>query len=194
MSTRGELHIVCGPMFSYKTSQLIRHLQRYTHPIIDHQPAIKVLAINHIDDQKRHQIPNVIKSHDQHTFPALCCRSLTEIFDHPQYETIRVIGIDEIQFFSDIQVSVLRMIREGKIVYLAGLLGDAQQQLFGDWYQLLTYADSIEFLTAMCAVCRDGKTQAPFTKKIFSVDQTQNNTNIDIGGDDKYIAVCRQHL
>ncbi len=71
---------------------------------------------------------------------------------------------------------------------------------FGYISKLLPMADKFVKLNAVCVLCNKELTDrgesitpmnitpAPFTKKI-----TEDTTLIDIGGADKYIAVCRKH-
>ena len=71
---------------------------------------------------------------------------------------------------------------------------------FGYISKLLPIADNFVKLNAICTVCTQdiinkgekvtptNVTPAPFTKKII-----EGNDLIDVGGKDKYIAVCRKH-
>ena len=60
---------------------------------------------------------------------------------------------------------------------------------FGDMIRLIPICDTVDKLTAYCNKCNNG-TIAPFTKKLKSNSST---TQIDIGGTDKYVPVCRFH-
>ena len=53
---------------------------------------------------------------------------------------------------------------------------------------LIPICDRVDKLCAYCKVCNNG-TIAPFTKKIKG-----NSEQVDIGGSDKYLPVCRTHL
>ena len=71
---------------------------------------------------------------------------------------------------------------------MVGLDGCAQQKKFGEILDLIPICTSLTKLTALCSECRDG-TPAPFTKKIDGDEQ-----QIDVGGSEKYLAVCINHL
>ena len=75
-----------------------------------------------------------------------------------------------------------------KHVIVAGLDGDASRKPFGKLLELIPYADTIIKLKALCKKCNDG-TEALFTSK-----KVHDDTTVDIGGSDKYEALCRKHF
>ncbi len=105
-----------------------------------------------------------------------------------QYDSI---FIDEAQFFSDLYSKVVNLVDiHHKHVVVSGLDGDTFRNPFGDITKLIPMCDTVDKLTAYCSKCSNG-TPAPFTKKRVAQN---NKTVIDIGGNDKYIAVCRYHF
>lgn len=179
----GQLNLIIGPMFSGKTTELIDRLSRScTHP-----QHLSVLAINHHLDQRYGN--NALYSHDKLSFPAVMTDQLATLLDHPSYQSARVIGIDEAQFFPDLVPTVLKMVeKHHKIVHVAGLLGDADRQPMGQVLQLMPYATTIDVRYALCAVCADGFTRASFTRRI-----KPNLDPVAIGHEDDYQSVCRMH-
>jgi thymidine kinase len=97
-----------------------------------------------------------------------------------------IIGIDEGQFYPDLVSTVQQWLSMNKIVIVSALDGDFQQQPFGQVLQLIPLAEKITKLNAVCHVCT---ADAPFSRRIT----TETNQQV-IGGDDKYIACCRQCL
>jgi thymidine kinase len=95
--------------------------------------------------------------------------------------------IEEGQFFTDLYKYVILWCQT-KRVYIAGLNGDANKQLFGDIHTLIPHADEIIFMKALCKTCNDG-TPAIFSKKMIT-----NNNLIEVGGSELYSAVCRKHF
>jgi thymidine kinase len=172
----GFLELILGPMFSGKTSRLIQIRKKYC--VLD----IPILVIKPIIDN-RYSKNSVIVTHDGDTIDCVSRYKLSDIIDLDKYE---VIIVEEGQFFPDLYVNIMEWVKTKK-VYVAGLNGDASQNLFGDIYKLLPHADEIVFLKALCKICKDG-TPAAFTQKKISNDKI-----VEVGGADMYQAVCRKH-
>lgn len=177
-----SLTIIAGPMFSSKSTTLLAELRKH-HKVLKK----KVCALgNSVDTRSGPRI----RSHDGDSWPSLVVQQLSEIFQSPHYDEIEVYFIDEAQFFEDLEESVDRLLRDGKKVFVSGLLGDRFQKPIGQLCQLLPKADEIIFLKAYCAKCRDG-TEAPFTRYI---GKAENSNQILVGGTESYIPVCRKHF
>jgi thymidine kinase len=194
-----SLQVFTGCMFSGKSTNLIREINKFT----DINKNNKALIITHQFDTR--DITNVISSHSSaykglsSNIDTLSCQQLSTV-DVTNYT---IIGIDEINFFSD-EDDLIKTIKSWllyeKHIICAGLDGDAHMNHFGYISRLLPIADSFVKLNAICNICikellEKGETitpinttPAPFTKKI-----TNDETIIDVGGSDKYIAVCRKH-
>ena len=100
----------------------------------------------------------------------------------------KVIIIEEGQFYKNLLTFVTMLVDHyGKKVIVAGLDGDANRKMFGDILKLIPLSDSIIKLKSYCKKCNDG-TEALFTSK-----NTDKIEIIDIGGSDKYEALCRKH-
>lgn len=72
----------------------------------------------------------------------------------------------------------------GKLVIVAALDGTYQRKPFGDICNLIPLCENITKLNAICMLCQK---EAAFSKRITKEVQT-----VDIGGSDKYLAVCRE--
>lgn len=72
----------------------------------------------------------------------------------------------------------------GKIVIISALDGTFKRNSFGEICNLIPLSESVTKLTAICMRCQK---DASFSKRI-----TKETETIDIGGSDKYIAVCRK--
>jgi thymidine kinase len=186
----GELHLILGCMRSGKSVSLIRKLQRY------HSIGHKVFYLSSTKDTRCGD--NEIMTHDgmvvtAHKTLHLTTNSKKGIFeqDPPNIPyDVRVIGVDECQFFDDLKEFVAEKLKEGYIIVLSGLDGDYQQKPFANnILDLIPMADSYEKLYAFCSECRDG-TRAPFTKRINTISTAQELA----GADDYYISVCRKHF
>lgn len=176
----GYLHIITGPMFSGKTTELIRIAKQYQ------SINKKIIAINYSLDKRYDSEANIF-SHDKQKFEAnLALENLANLIDNPLIENSDVILIDEIQFFKNsfpvIQLLVEKM---NKTVIVSGLDGDYLQNPFGDICRLIAFADKLTRLNAICKLSPDYP-DASFSRRIAKSEDTQL-----IGADDAYIAVSR---
>lgn len=171
--TSGSIQVIFGPMFSGKTTELIRRLKRYQ--VANH----KCLIIKYANDTR--YVNNGLSTHDKQTLPAVAAIHLTELTKLAlEYS---VIGIDEGQFFPDTVEFCEDMANFGKIVIVAALDGTYQRKPFGNILQLVPLAEHVIKLTAVCMNCYK---EAAYTKRKGSETAVEV-----IGGADKYMAVCR---
>ena len=175
----GKLELIIGNMFSGKTSELIRRINK------EKSINKRILVINYIDDN-RYDTDKIV-SHDNLKFDCIKAKYLNGIeINFNDYDSF---FIDEGQFFTDLYPFVIQLVDiNHKHVVVSGLDGDIYINKFGDIIKLIPMCDTVEKLTAYCNKCNNG-ISAPFTKKI-----TKDSTLIDIGGSDKYIPVCRYHF
>ena len=184
-SKGGKLVIITGPMFSGKTSTLISELTRYVD--LD----IPVAYINSSEDTRGETFSTHNSSFSQVSpkFNTIKSKKLSGIdVDLNQYD---VLAIDESQFFDDLTSFVKKWLSNGKIIYVAGLDGDIEQNIFGDIVYLIPYATEVRKLNAVCEICRENKEiiSAPFT-----IRKTEAKEKKLIGGKDVYLPVCTHHL
>jgi|UniRef100_A0A6C0I7A6 thymidine kinase len=177
----GNIQLILGCMFSGKTSELIRRIQRYK------SIQKRVLFVNYIEDTRyTNQNTNNIYTHDKVGCQGVYLDKLNGLIDI--LKNYDVFVINEGQFFEDIyNISILLCEKHGKDVLICGLDGDFQRQTFKyNLLDLIPYADTVEILTAYCSICKD-ETPARFSKRIT------NETEQKIIGSDNYIPVCRKH-
>jgi thymidine kinase len=176
---QGRLELIIGNMFSGKSSELIRRINR------EKSIQKKILVVNYIGDDR--YATDSIATHDNLTVTCLKLEKLSGITE--MIELYDSFFIDEGQFFSDLYDTVLLLVDvKHKHVVVSGLDGDTFRNPFGDLIKLIPLCDTVDKLTAYCTVCNNG-TPAPFTKK-----KKSDNVLIDIGGIDKYVPVCRTHF
>lgn len=173
----GRLELIIGNMFSGKSTELIRRINK------EKSINKSILVINYIDDNRYSN--NSISTHDSLQVKCKKVKNLSEIVNL-DYDSF---FIDEGQFFTDLYEFVYNLVESlGKHVVVSGLDGDSNRNLFGDIIKLIPICDRVNKLTAYCNKCNDG-TIGPFTKKING-----GSVILDIGGSDKYIPVCRKHF
>ena len=172
--TSGCIEVICGPMFSGKTEELIRRLKRSIiakNKILVFKPEID----NRYSD-------NLVVSHNKNSIESITIKNEAEILDVPN--NINTIGIDEIQFFNKNIIDVcIQLANKNKRVIVSGLDKDFKGNPFGIMPDILSEAEYITKLNAICNICGD---YAFFTKRI-SKDKGQ----ILLGELDKYEANCR---
>ena len=86
-----SLQIICGNMFSGKTSELIRRLKR--HKAIGD----KVLVLNSAKDTRSSE--QVLKTHDNVTFNCVKTWDLFDVLHMSDFDNADIVAIDEAQFF-----------------------------------------------------------------------------------------------
>lgn len=140
----GWIEVVCGSMFSGKTEELIRRLKRAK--IANMQVAIFKPSM----DIRYHA--GKIVSHDENTINATPLKDSKDILTHA--EAFNVVGIDEAQFFDAEIVHVCESLANaGKRVIVAGLDMDYTGKPFGPMPALLSVANFVTKLHAVCIKC-----------------------------------------
>ena len=169
-----SIEVVCGPMFSGKTEELIRRLRRA-------KIASKKVAIFKPMVDMRYSADDVV-SHDSTSIPSIRLSRAMEILDYS--DDAEVIAVDEVQFFDDKIVDVIQYLAyKGKRVIAAGLDMDSDARPFGMMPDLLATA---EFVTKLHAICVDCGTLATYTYRI-----SEEKGQVLIGAFDKYKPLCR---
>ena len=173
----GWIEVVCGPMFSGKTEELIRRLklcQIAKQRVQIFKPALD----NRYDDE-------YITSHSEQKFLCTPISHAREILERIE-DTTRVVGIDEAQFFETDVVSVAeKLANRGLRVIVAGLDQDYLGNPFGPMPQLMAVAESILKLKAICVVCG-----GLASKSQLLTDERQKGQVI-VGSGERYEARCR---
>jgi len=178
----GRLEIICGPMFSGKSEELIRRLRR---AIIAKQ---RVMTFKHALDNRFSF--DCVASHAGDKIDAQAIDTPERILQFVQKGGADVIGIDEVQFFPNSIVYVIdELINSGKRVIAAGLDLDFRGIPFGPMPTLLTIADDVMKLKAICSVC--GKDAAFSQRLIDGKPAKYNDPIILIGAQESYQARCR---
>ena len=170
----GWIEIICGPMFSGKTEELIRRLVRA-------QIAKQKVAIFKPKSDNRYE-ENYIVSHNQRKIKSMQVENTNIILDY--CNKADVFGIDEAQFFDNELIKVSnKLAKLGKRVVIAGLDKDYTAKSFGPIHQLMIDAEYVSKVNAICMVCGD---PASFTQRISSEKDL-----VVVGETDKYEARCR---
>lgn len=181
-----SLEIVLGPMFSGKSSYALSYVRR--------QRAIgkKVLVVKP-DIDNRYSDENVMVTHDNDRVECMMWKTTEPLcqIDHKILDLYDCFVVEEGQFFNHLEhFCMFVMFHMKKNILIVGLDGCAKQKPFGEILTVIPLASSVTKLSALCCICRDG-TLAPYTKKINNIFE---EGQVDVGGADKYVAVCLEHL
>lgn len=170
----GWIEVVCGSMFSGKTEELIRRLKRAQFA---NQKLI--LFKPRVDD--RYHEENVV-SHQGSSLEARVIEHSSEILQIWNHEM--VVAVDEAQFFDDELVNVANeLANKGVRVILAGLDMDYKGLPFGPMPQLMSVA---EYVTKVHAICLSCGNLAQFSHRTVS-----ETGQVLVGAVEKYQPLCR---
>lgn len=180
----GRIEVICGSMFCGKTEELIRRVRR---AIIAKQ-TIKVFKPR-IDD--RYGIKN-ITSHTGQSVEAIPVESSGDILALAD-GSATVVAIDEAQFFDMGLIDVVqRLVDEQKLrVIVAGLDTDFRGEPFGPMPQLLSIAEEVIKLHAICVVC--GEDASRTQRLVDGKPAAYDDPIILVGAQESYEARCRRH-
>ena len=194
LSLRGHVEVICGPMFSGKTEELIKRLRRAQ---IARQ---RVLVVKPIIDN-RYAKDDVV-SHSSLRIGSIPVASSAEIepLVYSGAGRVAVVGVDEAQFFDDGIVDVVERLAQNNIrVVVAGLDQDFRGRPFGPMPQLMCLAEMITKQLSVCMVCGAPASKSQRTHPDPSVvdrvgdragDQSGQDTVL-VGGGENYEARCR---
>ncbi len=171
----GWIEVICGCMFSGKTEELIRRLNR---ALIAKQ---KVEIFKPAVDKRYHD--EQIVSHSERAIRSTPVDFASDLL--LLSGDCDVVGIDEAQFFDKSIVEVCNTLANGgKRVIVAGLDMDYEGRPFGPMPDLLAVA---EFVTKLHAICAETGELASFS---FRLDD--NNEKVMLGEKDHYEARSRK--
>lgn len=181
---RGWVELICGPMFSGKTEELIRRVRR---ALIARQ---KVQVFKPKMDTRYDG--SAVASHDGTKVIACPVSSAREILDLVKLEPeTRVVAIDEAQFLPGIAAVCDELANQGIRVIVATLDANFRREPFGESPQLLALARTVDKLVAVCVRC--GDEAAEFTQRLVSGRPAPYDAaEILVGGGDSYEARCRR--
>jgi len=213
---QGELHVIVGPMFSGKTTELLSRLG------VAAATGLKAVYINSTKDERvtassasatpsaspgaattvQQQAADVVNTHNQlysgstnvQNLDRRKVRALSDM-DVSPYD---VIGIDEAHFYPDLlRVASAWFTEQHKIVHVCGLDGDVNRKPIGEILQLVPFSTSTVKVNAFCIQCiqeaRALNARPPHVEAPFTVAKIQLASAIHPGGAETYDAVCARH-
>jgi len=172
----GWVEVIVGSMFSGKSEELIRRLNRA-------RIARQKVQVFKPKIDARYSVEE-IASHSGQTHLSRPVTTSEELRSQIEPET-QVVGIDEGQFFDAGLVAVVNELADsGKRVIVAGLDQDYTGKPFEPMPQLLSIAEFITKTHAICVKC--GSTAN------YSQRTVESEARVEVGASDKYEARCRK--
>ena len=171
---KGSIEIICGSMFSGKTEELIRRIERAKiakQNVMICKPSIE----NRYDKDK-------VVSHDMKAIDCIAVGDATDIIELCKNKD--VVGIDEAQFFNNNLVDVCNhLANKGVRIIIAGLDMDYEGNPFEPIPQLMSIAEDVTKVRAICIQCGDLAN--------YSYRLVDENNQILLGEKKEYEARCR---
>lgn len=172
---KGQIEVICGSMFSGKTEELIRRLNRAR------LAKLKVEIFKPSVDKRYHE-QNVV-SHNENSIRSTPVNFAGDIL--LLAGDCDVVGIDEAQFFDEEIVRVVQLLaNKGKRVIMAGLDMDFEGKPFDPMPRLMAIAEYVTKVHAICMKCGD--------LAAFSLRLSEAKEKVILGEKESYEARCRR--
>jgi len=164
------IELIIGPMFSGKSSELLRRLTRHRiagRKIILLRPKTDTRGF-FTHDKKENSVNEVF---------------IEKISDFTDLRDYDVIGIDEGQFFSDL-ILIDKWANSGVTVIVSALNGTSERTPFSSVQDIIPKVDKMDKLSAVCTNCGEDAQ--------FSFYKIGNKNSDIVVGEDDYTALCRK--
>ena len=179
----GWIEVICGCMFAGKTEELIRRIN-----VLSFAKKKIIIFKPKIDD--RYSSTQIV-SHAGRSIDCIAIDKASEMLDYLKKEDdVDVIAIDEVQFFDEDVVAICDYLADqGKRVMVAGLDKDFRGEPFGVMPELLTRAEFVTKLTAVCAKCGAPATR---TQRLINNEPASfHDPIVLVGATEHYEPRCR---
>ena len=177
----GWVEVISGCMFAGKTEELIRRIKVLEFA----KKNIKVFKPR-IDNRYS---DTFVVSHAGSRVNSIVIDRAAEILDHVD-SSVDVVAIYEVQFLDEDICEVCDILaKEGKRVMVAGLDMDFRGEPFGMMPKLITEAEFVTKLTAVCNKCGAPATRTQ--RLVNGKSASYNDPLVLIGASEAYEARCR---
>lgn len=196
-----SINIYTGPMASGKTSKMIEQLHKYSNVtkekvlLITFEGDDRVCSDTNPCDGCYHGVSTHVYGDSSMKIPigkyidTMRVNCLEEIGEEYLMK-YNIMGIDESQFFPDLESFVRKYGKNDKFTfYISGLSFDSDNKPFGQTLNLLDIATTFEKMTAICSLC-DPRSMKPAA---FTYAEAKKTNVIAIGGLEMYKPLCYFH-
>ncbi len=171
----GWIEVIVGSMFSGKTEELIRRLNRARIAKMRVEVYKPMVDVRYAEEE--------VVSHNQSSLNATAVESSSQIM--LLASDVDVVGIDEAQFFDNGLAAVCNHLANNGIrVIVAGLDMDYKGKPFGPIPELLSTAENITKVHAICMQCGD--------LAHYSYRKTDDQKLVMLGEQESYEPLCRR--
>lgn len=179
----GSVEVITGSMFCGKTDEMIRRLRRATiakQNVEVFKPSI---------DNRYNNVKVV--SHAGSEYDAIPIEKASDILKKFSKDTT-VVAVDEAQFLDKEIIEIVNILaNKGIRVIVGGLDTDFRGEPFGSMPTLISQAERVDKLHAICMVCGE---LASRTQRLINGKPAHYDDNVVIiGADELYEARCRAH-
>lgn len=184
MTSHNHLEVICGPMFSGKTEELIRRIRRVEYA--------RMRAIVFKPQIDARYSEDLVVSHSDQKIGSIPVENVSRIRSYlgSTSKSFHVVGLDEVHFFDDDVIYLCEdLANAGVRVIVAGLCEDYLGRPFGPMPELLAHADSITKLMAVCMRC--GMPASKSQRISRATSQATSDEQTLIGAALHYEARCR---
>lgn len=183
----GSIHLVTGPMFSGKTSEILRRVE------VARAAGHTCLLVRPLHDTR--WTKEVLQTHSHRTLTEKDVKvrwtnSLVELAKEVREENFGVVAVDEGQFLDDLAEGCIEFASQKRHVLVSALDGAFDQTPFASVSKLYPHCEEVVKLQAVCMCCR--ARPASFTTLRSGLKQLTRRDVV--GGVETYLAVCRPCL
>jgi len=179
------LEVIIGPMFSGKTSELIRLVEREVY-------AKKKGAIFKASFDSRYSARDVV-THNGLRYDAYSVEAtdagISKISEIADSSSLDVVAVDEVNFFPTKIVGVLDRLAYKRRVIASGLNLNFKAEPFASTMELAARADRVRYLSAVCVVCGQEATRTQ--RLVAGKPAPRDSPVIAVGGKELYEPRCR---
>ena len=173
-----RLEVICGPMFSGKTHELIRRLSAAM------DSGLRVIAAKPRIELNPHELVSLTGAR----WPSRPIGISTDLVSLAA--EVDVLGLDEAQLMDSDLVNVVDHLRRQVRLVVTGLDLDFRGEPFGAMPHLIERADEVTRLTASCEICHN---PATLTQRVTHGEVAQReDPTIRVGGRELYEPRCER--
>ncbi len=177
----GWLEVISGCMFAGKSEELIRRIHVLSF-------AKKKIMVFKPSIDTRYSKEEIV-THNGKKIPCIVIENAKQLLKHVDND-VDVVAIDEVQFFDKNIIDVCDYLADkGKRVIVAGLDQDFRGEPFGVMSELLTRAEFVTKLTAVCAKCGAPATRTQ--RLVNNEPASYDDPIVMIGASEHYEPRCR---
>ncbi len=172
----GKLKVYTGSMYAGKSTALLNDIEKAK------KAGLKVVVIKPSQDNRYSE--SEVVTHDGVKFPCISLSDPIELVTLEEVINADMVGFDEVQFFSEDIVKIVKRLAYKKMVVCAGLDMDYLGEPFIITTNLMGIADDVYKFHGICAKC--GMYGYGSYRRVYSQER------VLVGGSEAYQCLCRK--